>query len=366
MWRVALALCSLLRDPRPAPQPIRVWAPIRTPARITAIAADLSGERAFFAGSGNGALFRSANGGRTWEALPLPPDLSIVHTIAVDPERPPRIFVGGQPTSAGEGFLRSSDGGLTWQATSLPRALRPTQIVIGAGEPETVYTVGVGVGVGCRPDCRDRILVSRDSGNTWTLLDLDTSATRLGPLTVDPTKPMTLYVGSDRGLLKSGDGGVSWEIVPGSGFNACGYVVAAGVSPSGVLFASAETPTLLHYVCNGIYRLRGEDGVLEGPQATGEVVTSFAFDQRDPNVTYASAYRFNPYGPVGLFRSVDGGDSWHPFDRGLDARRIARVAISRGGDVLLALTVEGDLYVLDFETNPRAGLRRSPRIVTRP
>jgi photosystem II stability/assembly factor-like uncharacterized protein len=92
--------------------------------RIWVVEADRrSGQDTLYAGVDPGALFRSANGGDTWEevrTLTEQPTRDkwapgagglMVHALCFDPGNPERMFVG----ISAAGVFRTDDGGQTWQ-----------------------------------------------------------------------------------------------------------------------------------------------------------------------------------------------------------------------------------------------------------
>src|SRR5450631_42959 len=66
--------------------------------------------RTVFAGADDG-IYRSQDGGQSFERLPSPMDELQVWKIAIDPVDPDIIFAGTRPSA----LFRSRDGGSTWQ-----------------------------------------------------------------------------------------------------------------------------------------------------------------------------------------------------------------------------------------------------------
>ena len=80
--------------------------------KILSIAINPNNSNAIFAGtgtSGPGSIYRTINGGATWEQKIT--DISWVYKIAYDPRNPNWIYAATE----GSGVLRSTDGGETWQ-----------------------------------------------------------------------------------------------------------------------------------------------------------------------------------------------------------------------------------------------------------
>jgi photosystem II stability/assembly factor-like uncharacterized protein len=69
------------------------------------------GRTAVLAGSYGNGMYRSADGGRTWEAANVGLTASAFRCIGPDPLNPGTIFAGAEPAR----IYRSGDGGRTWQ-----------------------------------------------------------------------------------------------------------------------------------------------------------------------------------------------------------------------------------------------------------
>src|SRR5439155_1767258 len=120
------------------------------------------------------ALFRSTDGGRTWNAVsglpdhPHPPRWTpgggglCLHTIVLDPVRAARIRVG---VSTG-GAYRTADAGRPWQARNggLPQQGAYERILRDAMATDTLDPVGVYFATR-----NGKLFASRDGGSSWRL-----------------------------------------------------------------------------------------------------------------------------------------------------------------------------------------------------
>ncbi|HTS18210.1 MAG TPA: hypothetical protein VMP11_11600, partial [Verrucomicrobiae bacterium] len=74
-----------------------------------------------YAAMGSGGLFKTTNGGVTWQAIFERPDTISIGDIAIDPKRPDTVWVGTgeanvrNSVSIGGGMYYSADGGKTWE-----------------------------------------------------------------------------------------------------------------------------------------------------------------------------------------------------------------------------------------------------------
>jgi photosystem II stability/assembly factor-like uncharacterized protein len=130
-----------------------------------------------------------------------------VKALAVHPTNPDIIYAG----AASGGVWKSSDGGQTWDALfDMQESLAVGAIGIAKSSPGTVYvgsgewTPGFGAsypGAG--------VYVSTNSGATWSLRN-SCLCRRIGKLVVDPTNPQHVWICGDAGLEVTSDGGVTW------------------------------------------------------------------------------------------------------------------------------------------------------------
>ena len=223
---IALAVAVLVASP--APRDALPWARLGTEdAHSLAVAGDGT-DRLLF--GHHGGLLESADGGRTWDALPLGDDAmstatgsdgSIViaghdvfrasrdggatwasiatdlpsldiHGFTRDPADPSRMWA--YPVTGG--LWESLDGGATFIQVRSDNVLLPTAISVGA----TTRLFGIDT---------TGLIESLDGGRTWS------------SLVMPPTFPMTsfaasadgrvLYAGAQDGLYRSEDGGRSWS-----------------------------------------------------------------------------------------------------------------------------------------------------------
>ena len=219
----------------------RTWQPIFDSApvgSIGALAVAPSDPKVLYVGTGEAdmrsdiaqgaGMFRSDDAGHSWRAIGLA-DSEQIGRILVDPHNPDVVLVAalGHPYGANEmrGVFRSTNGGRTWQRTLSRNAdTGAIDLAIEPGRPEVVYAAlwqtrrppwnvyppSSGPGSG--------LYKSHDGGLTWTELKghgLPERPGRIG-LAVAPSKPQRVFALIDApagGLYRSEDGGASWTRV---------------------------------------------------------------------------------------------------------------------------------------------------------
>ena len=198
-------------------------------------------------------------------------------------------------------------------------------------DPKTPSTIYAGAATG-------GVFKSTDGGETWSAVFDDQAVLSVGDIGVDPVNPETLFVGTGEangqhnnvagaGMYRSTDGGATWEYVGLAETTSIGRVVVERskldrilVAAIGSYFAPDEH--------RGVYVSDDNAGTwsktLHVNDSTG--VIDIAVNPRDPDTVFAASWERvrRPSGPVflhgngsGIWRSVDGGDTWQRLTTGL-------------------------------------------------
>jgi photosystem II stability/assembly factor-like uncharacterized protein len=159
---------------------------------------------AFESGGPGSGLFKSTDGGDTWSEITRNdglPDSGVVGKIgvAVSPARPDRVWAIVEHEAGG--VFRSDDGGRTWQRLNDERRLRQrawyyTHIHADPKDPETVYVLNTG------------FYRSVDGGRTYTGIAVPHGDNHA--LWIAPNDPQRMINGNDGGANVSVNGGASW------------------------------------------------------------------------------------------------------------------------------------------------------------
>ncbi|MFV1988149.1 MAG: glycosyl hydrolase, partial [Gemmatimonadota bacterium] len=219
------------------------------------------------------------------------------------------------------------------------------------------------------PTDRSVWYVAASSGNVWKTTNAGTTwdpifdsygSYSIGAIALDPGNHLTLWVGTGEnngqrsvgygdGIYKSIDGGRSFKNM---GLATSRHIGMVAVHPddSDEVYVAAIGPLWESGGERGLYRTRdgGEtwENVLEIDEDTG--VHEVYFDPRNSDVMYAVAWQRRRHqwtmidgGPgSGIYKSVDGGDSWRKINKGLpggDKGRIGMAISPQNPDVLYAI-----------------------------
>lgn len=178
-----------------------------------------------FGRSAERGVYRTEDGGASWEAVLQVSDLAGAVELAMDPSNPRRLFAAiweaeRKPWTlvdggAESGLFRSVDGGDSWKRVGgwLPQASEAEPVgrigvSIAASDPGRVYALVTAEGE------RGGLYRSEDGGDTWRRINGDRRLRGRGwyyaHVIADPSDPDTVYV-LNAPFLKSVDGGVSFE-----------------------------------------------------------------------------------------------------------------------------------------------------------
>jgi hypothetical protein len=173
--------------------------------------------------AGSRALYRSVNGGQTWQQLGCG---HVLDGVAVATRQPNLIYLAadvldGPPQGVGGGLYRSRDSGREWSRVSVfPPSDATVQAV--AINPRNADDLTVALGDG-------GVARSLDGGHQWSFSTMSFKPARLdgvglkGPQVWDldygPGPAYTLWAGSQQGAFRRGRNGV-WSKVLRSGYAA--------------------------------------------------------------------------------------------------------------------------------------------------
>jgi photosystem II stability/assembly factor-like uncharacterized protein len=207
----------------------------------------------FYFGSTGGGIWRTTDAGITWRNLS---DgffhRAAVGAIALAPSEPSVIYVGmGESTirnnaSSGDGVYRSVNGGLTWDHLGLKATRHIASVRVDPGDSDVAYAAALGHAHGPNPE--RGVYRTRDGGGSWDLVLHRGEDAGAADLCIDPRNPRILYAtlwqgrrlpwhldsgGPGSGLWRSVDGGDNWEDLSRRPGMPKGVMGRAGVTASG-------------------------------------------------------------------------------------------------------------------------------------
>lgn len=192
----------------------------------------------FYFGSAGGGVWRTQDGGNTWENISDGYFGGSIGAVAVAPSDHNVIYVGGGEktvrgnVSSGSGMWKSVDAGKTWSFIGLPNSLHVPRIKVDPNNPDVVYAAVLG---NIYKPTQDRgVYKSTDGGKNWRKVLFVNEDTGAVDLIIDPGNPRNLYAstwnvrrtpyslssgGPGSALWKSTDYGETWtEISKNEGY----------------------------------------------------------------------------------------------------------------------------------------------------
>ena len=208
----------------------RELGPAAFSGRITAIAVPEPYRKTIWIGAASGGVWRTRNGGTTWEPAADAIGALSIGDVAVAPSNADIVWVGtGEKNSLrsnswGNGVHKTTNGGRTWTRVGFADSKSIGKIVIHPGNPDIVYVAVLGHLWG--PHNERGVYKTTDGGATWNRVLFVNDTTGFVDLSMDPSNPDVLYaaawhrfrrgggrmqgVGAGSGLYRTTDGGRAW------------------------------------------------------------------------------------------------------------------------------------------------------------
>ncbi len=249
---------------------------------------DPEGQVVIYAGV-EGGVFRSVDQGRSWTASNSGLTDLLVRSLALDPDDPNVLYAG---TWSGEVHI-SEDAGSTWQqrSTGLP-PFEIRALAVHHHDPRKLYA-GTVVGV-----------------YTTTNKGLDWHRTAFFPgslqcMIVDPDQPDVVYVGTaESGIYKTVNGGAEW------------FQLSTEFTDVAALAIPPRATRTVYALSEGKVYKTERAGILwqyADHYRDEAVATCLTVDPKDPEVVYVGL-------EDGLYKSVDGRQSWSRSEKGLTSK----------------------------------------------
>ena len=182
-----------------------------------------------YAGHSSAGLYKSTNGGTTFESVFNEGNTLSVGAVALAPTNPDIVYLGtgeGDPRNSisyGDGVYKSTDGGASWTHLGLPETHHISKIAVHPKDPGVVFVAAMGHAWGGNPE--RGVYRSTDGGETWEKVLYLNETTGASEVLFDPQNPKIMYAGMydhrrkpwhfrsggpGSGLYRSTDGGDTW------------------------------------------------------------------------------------------------------------------------------------------------------------
>jgi photosystem II stability/assembly factor-like uncharacterized protein len=280
----------------------------------------------YYFGAVAGGVWKSTNGGETWNPIFDGQPIASIGALAVAPSNPDVIYVGtGEATlrsnlTYGNGMYKSTNGGKSWSHIGLVDSRHIARVLIDSRNPDVVLVAALGEAYGPNPE--RGVFRTTDGGATWQKVLYKDQNIGAVDLAADPDNPQTVYAAllhdqrppwtvyppttTSGAIYKSTDGGATWTQITGGGLPAgdwgrVGLAVARGTHGQRI-YALIDTRE------GGLFRSddAGQSWTLVGtdPRIRGRLwyFGEVTVDPANPDIVYLPN--------VSIYRSTDGGKTF--------------------------------------------------------
>jgi hypothetical protein len=328
--------------------------------RVKCLAIHPVTENVVWAGTANGGVWKTVNGGASWLPM-MSQELSLaIGGLAIAPSNPFILYAatgedtpGWGPSWGGVGVYKTDDAGGTWTLCAPIASTRCTKVLIHPSNPNIVYVAG-----------NAGLHKTTDGGASWTNVRTDHVSDAL----MDPNNPSRLFAGVwNSGVYRSTDGGATWTllssgILTGSasqwiklamgrnGTNGTNFVLAKMGTDSGSIYRSTDGGTSWTLLATGVEPATYNEWtnvIAVDPNNHNRIIAGGVGVSRSTNgSTFASVggthsdHHSIVYSPEnsnviymstdgGVYKSMDGGATWALTSYQLIATQLYSIGVSQ-------------------------------------
>ena len=278
---------------------------------IRSMAVAASDAKIMVAGTIDG-VFRTTDAGQSWQKISAnSQEIHNIESIAIDPKNPDVVYAGTWHLA-----WKTSDAGVTWRHISkgMIEDSDVFSIIVDSSNPSVVFASAC-----------SGIYKSQSAGDSFQKIQgIPFSARRTRVLKQDPSNPEIVYAGTTEGLWKTTDKGKTWNRVS---------------NPEVVVNDVMVDPRNSQRVMLATDRagvLASEDGaqsfLASNHGYTHRYVTAILADKNQPNTLYVGVVNDREQG--GVFVSQDAGQHWTQKSKGLDGRDVFTLKQTSNGELV--------------------------------
>ena len=272
-------------------------------------------------------VYKTRNRGETWERLSEGLTRTRVMNLIVDPDLPANVFAG----TLADGVYKSPDGGRRW----LPHNAGIQKGTISANvnqvifDPRSSQTLFAATTVG--------VFRSVDGGQSWSeRMRGMTEINFVVTLAADPAHPNVMYAGTSGGVYRSIDATENWVKINNGLVPEDAKMASMALGVNTLVVDPHEPDTVYAGTTKGLFKTtdRGNSWTHISNALEGLYVSSMALHPSDPSLFYVGTSQ-------GVYQSQDKGKTWHMINNGLDNLNIRVVRIDPQNPLVLYCGTNG-------------------------
>ncbi|MFZ2095140.1 MAG: hypothetical protein WAV05_00755 [Anaerolineales bacterium] len=301
---------------------------------IATIVMDPTDPKVIYAGSFGAGVFKSVNGGITWESSSLGLDNLYICTLAIDPTLPTILYAGTYRSQ----IYKSEDGGNSWiwSGTGIQDMAIVYYIAIDPFAPSTIFATTRGISNNGGAPWKGVVYRSQDAGQNWDTIMEDVGGANLQDwaysITVNRNHHNQVYIAAhESGPFRSDNSGDNWYPIQNGIKDYSGRSIVVSPLPD---YSSRLYYGVWHD--DSIYKSNntGLLWTLSNQGIPGEKVYTIALDPKNVNYMYLGTFTH------GIIKSSDGGISWQ--NSGLPNDQFYALAINPNTTNDILAGTEGD------------------------
>lgn len=348
---------------------------------VLSVAISPDDEDVVYVGTRDAGVFKTINGGQSWQPARHGLTLMPIRTIEIDPQNSNVLYAG----SDFDGIWKSTNGGGSWiqirNGVLNGNYWLVENIVIDFQNTQIIYAAYH------QPHYGGHILKSVNGGTSWEYKDSgipkneDGHTEDLYALAIDPNNHLTLYTGTRRdGAFRTTNGGESWQTIncgvpvdsngdlvnvtsfafdPHHSNRLCSVIGFVG---RGYYFFNAQncwekistdnrvddhikfhpTDGDIIYSYGNSFHISSDGGVTFGYAEDIEQVNDIEFHNDFPDTIYAATEwygsKLDGYRSGGVNKTTDSATTWSEMNQGITARVISTVGVDpQNSDYIYAI-----------------------------
>jgi len=264
------------------------------------MAGDPSNERVLYAGTWGSGVYKSGDGGASWQAVNHGLANLYINSLAIDPTQPSTIYAG----TYRDQLYKSTDGGIswTWSGAGMQEQAIVYAIAIDPFVTSTVYAGTRGISNNGNPPWNGVVYKSIDAGLTWAAVLEDIGGPEaqdwVYSLAVNPNQEHDVFAAThEHGPYHSYDYGNTWHpIVDGINDYSGRSIVVSPERDSTTLYYGVWHTDTIYKSYNG-----GNDWFPSNREIQFTKVNDIALAPSNSDTIYMATFTH------GVLKSTDGG-----------------------------------------------------------